>query len=128
MYFLPVIHKNTISISQGTLRFYKVLDNSLREVILMVLIAKLKFVHIYAGHGDVYIVHNTKKEFANGHTHIHNYNTAKYLAKLITHEQIPRDCKSIYLLESFIRLETNPKRIQRVQEQIKTLKKKKRRR
>ena len=93
----------------------------------MVRVAKIKFVEIYAGQGDVYVVYNTKKPFSDGHTHVKNFNTAKYLANLIVRQQIPRNCKSVYLLESFIRLETNPKRIHGTMQIIQKQTEKKRR-
>ena len=42
---------------------------------------KKKNFNIYnAGNG--YIIHNIKKEFSQGHTHINNFKTAKYLVDL----------------------------------------------
>lgn len=36
-----------------------------------------------------YIIHNTNKEFSQGHTHVRNYKTAVYLANLAVHNSMP---------------------------------------
>lgn len=36
-----------------------------------------------------YIVHNTAKEFQNGHTHLNSFKSAKYLIDLALHKSIP---------------------------------------
>ena len=61
-----------------------------------------------------FIVHNTDKEFKNGHTHINNFNTAKYIIKLSIHRSIPRHL-SIYLLYSLIRINTDKFYIEKIQ-------------
>ena len=38
---------------------------------------------------DGYIVHNTKKNFEEGHTHIHNYNKAKSIIDLAVRKKTP---------------------------------------
>lgn len=38
---------------------------------------------------DGYIVHNTAKEFKNGHTHLNGFDSAKYLIDLALHKSIP---------------------------------------
>lgn len=50
-----------------------------------------------------YIIHNTKKEFDYGHTHIKNFKTAKFLIDLSIHKSIPHHL-NLYLLESLIRI------------------------
>ena len=50
-----------------------------------------------------YIVHNSHKDFECGHTHIDNFNTAKYLVHLSIHKIVPKRI-SDYLLVSLIRL------------------------
>lgn len=50
-----------------------------------------------------YIVHNSEKSFKCGHTHIKDFNTAKYLVYLSVHKIIPKHL-SRYLLVSLIRL------------------------
>lgn len=49
------------------------------------------------------IVHNTRKEFEAGHTHIDSYKTAKYLIDLALHKSMPHHL-SRYLLISLIRI------------------------
>lgn len=53
--------------------------------------------------GDGFIVHNTNKEFKEGHTHIMNYNTAKHVIDLVSHKSLPHHL-SRYLLTSLVRL------------------------
>lgn len=36
-----------------------------------------------------YIVHNTDKEFVNGHTHLNGFESAKYVIDLALHKSIP---------------------------------------
>ena len=50
-----------------------------------------------------FIVHNTAKEFKDGHSHLKSFKTAKYLIKLCIHKSIPRHL-SKYLLVSLYRL------------------------
>lgn len=70
----------------------------------MVRVKKIKFLNIYAGPSNSYIVHNTRKAFSEGHTHVKNFKTAVYLAELTAYRQIPNNCRSSYLLTSLIRL------------------------
>ena len=72
----------------------------------MVRIYKYKSFNIYSNFNNSYIVHNTKKPFKNGHTHINNYNTAKFLIKLSIHKTIPNHL-SDYLIESLIRINSD---------------------
>lgn len=52
---------------------------------------------------DCYIIHNERKPFHAGHTHITNFDTAKYLVSLSLRKSIPHKM-SCYLLESLVRL------------------------
>lgn len=71
----------------------------------MVLLYKKREFRIY-GNNDEYIIHNSKKEFSDGHTHINNYKTAKWLIDLAIHKSIPNR-KKRYFLESLIRISTD---------------------
>lgn len=44
------------------------------------------------------------KEFEEGHTHINNFHTAKFIVDLAIHKSVPRKKISPYLLESLIRI------------------------
>ncbi len=68
----------------------------------MLLVYKKKNFKIFAADKG-YIIHNTKKPFQDGHTHINNYNTAKYLVDLSIHESMPHHLY-IYFLVSLRRL------------------------
>ena len=75
---------------------------------------------IYSEYG-VYIVHNTEKPFKEGHTHIHRFNTAKYIIKLAKKKELPKHL-SYYLWESLKRLSTDPcfiRKIECIQEEMK---------
>ncbi|MGL5329358.1 MAG: hypothetical protein ACRDD7_08820 [Peptostreptococcaceae bacterium] len=50
-----------------------------------------------------YIVHNTKKPFASGHTHLQSLDMAKIIINNVIHKKKPKT-SNIYLLESHIRL------------------------
>lgn len=56
-----------------------------------------------------YILYNKNKEFANGHTHLNNYHTAKWLMELYSNRKLPMDLKSEYLLTSLIRISNDEK-------------------
>ena len=61
--------------------------------------------YIYSNMHNGYIVHNTKKEFHNGHTHINNFSTAKYVAYLAMYKRLPKKKHlSLYLIDSVIRI------------------------
>lgn len=72
----------------------------------MVRIYKFKYYNIYSNHNNGFIVHNTMKDFQNGHTHLNNYNTAKYLIRLSYYHRIP-DHLSEYIIDSLIRISNN---------------------
>lgn len=63
--------------------------------------ARNEFAVVCVGRG--YIVINRKKQFDEGHTHIRNFNTAKYIADLAAYHRIPNHLP-IYLLVSLKRL------------------------
>ena len=78
----------------------------------MVRIKKMKYINIYSDRTGSYVVHNTKKEFSQGHTHINNFNTAKYIAYLVIYKKLPKNNHlSIYLIDSVIRLSNDHKYI-----------------
>lgn len=55
-----------------------------------------------------YIVHNTRLNFDQHHTHINNYNTCKFIIDLCIHKSTPRHL-SDYLLVSLLRLTDDKK-------------------
>lgn len=65
---------------------------------------------------DGYIVHNTSKNFNNGHTHINNYNTAKHILNMARHKSIPHKSIGNYLIDSLIRLSTDKGYIRKLKE------------
>ena len=73
----------------------------------MVRIYKKKWFNIYKGDDHAYIVHNTRKDFDIGHTHINNFNTAKYVLNMALYNLIPSKHLSSYLLNSIIRVSNN---------------------
>lgn len=65
----------------------------------------MRHFNIYSNMNGGYIVHNTKKEFQDGHTHINNFKTAKYIAYLALYKKMPKNNHlSDYLIESVIRI------------------------
>lgn len=53
--------------------------------------------------GNEYVVINRNKDFKNGHSHIKNFNTAKYIIDMVIHKRIPNHLP-IYLLISLLRI------------------------
>jgi predicted nucleic acid binding AN1-type Zn finger protein len=78
----------------------------------MVCLYKKKNFKIY-GENGAYIIHNTHKVFSEGHTHINNYHTAKWLIDLAIHRTIPNR-KSNYFLDSLIRISTDANYIEQL--------------
>lgn len=78
----------------------------------MVCVYKKKNYVIYSNK-EGFIIHNRNKEFQDGHSHIGNFNTAKYLIDLAIYSRIPnRD--STYFLESLIRISNDEDYIKRL--------------
>lgn len=68
----------------------------------LVTIYRKRYFNIYNA-GNSFIVHNTKMDFTDGHTHIKNFSTAKFIIELSLHKTIPKHL-SDYLIISLIRL------------------------
>ena len=71
----------------------------------------LNFKIYKVGHG--FIIHNTNKNFQNGHTHVQKYDTCMIMIKLIKHKALPRS-HSKYFLESLIRISDDNEYIKRI--------------
>ena len=61
-----------------------------------------------------FIVINKKKPFKEGHTHIENFKTAKYLIDMVIHQRMPYHLP-IYLLISLQRLSDDAHYIERIE-------------
>lgn len=72
----------------------------------MVRIFKQRYFNLYSSYVDDFIIHNTHKPFEEGHTHVSNYDTARYLIKLAYHHTVPKHL-SIYLIDSLIRISSD---------------------
>ncbi|MFZ5354250.1 MAG: hypothetical protein ACOZCL_16235 [Bacillota bacterium] len=59
-----------------------------------------------ANHG--FIVHNSDKNFSEGHTHVQKYDTCMVMIKLLKSKKPPKS-KSRYFLESLLRLSDDDK-------------------
>lgn len=84
----------------------------------MVQIYKRKNYCIYSSHkqSHAYIVHNKNKEFSNGHTHISNYNTAKFIINMAINKTIPKTKVNDYILLSIIRVSEDKEYIKKLEE------------
>lgn len=81
----------------------------------MVRVSKIKHFNIYSNKKGGYIIHNTRKPFEIGHTHLNNYNTAKYITHLALYKKIPKNNHlSIYLIDSLIRISDDVKYINKM--------------
>lgn len=63
---------------------------------------------MYQSADDGFIVHNTKKDFEDGHTHLKSFNQAKYLIDMVRWKRVPHHL-SEYLLRSLIRISDDEK-------------------
>ena len=70
----------------------------------MVRVYRKRQFSIYSDLNGNYIIHNTNKEFSEGHTHIKNYHTAKFITNLAFHKSIPKKKLNKYLYDSLIRI------------------------
>ncbi len=66
-----------------------------------------------------YIVHNMKKHFDFGHTHLTKYKSAKSLIFLARFKKMPRKAGA-YFLESLIRVSTDYEYINKLTSELKT--------
>lgn len=80
----------------------------------MVRIYRKENFNIYSDHNGSYIIHNTKKEFSSGHTHLNNYHTAKFIIDLAIHKTLPVKNISDYLIDSLIRISTDYRYIEKL--------------
>lgn len=76
-----------------------------------------KTYNIYRENPHAYIVHNTKKQFKYGHTHVSNYNTAKMIIHLSLNKIIPTHLNK-YLIESVIRISVDKTYINQLKEML----------
>ena len=70
-----------------------------------------------------YIVYNTDKEFEKGHTHLKSFKASKTAIDLVLNSKIPRST-NFYYLESLIRLSSDKKYIEKINELIEVRKQK----
>lgn len=66
----------------------------------MNVVYRKKNFNIYSA-GDGYIIHNTRCEFSQSHTHINNFKTAKYLVDLAIHRSIPHHLHHYFLVSLY---------------------------
>ena len=83
----------------------------------MTVIYKKKNFKIYDA-GNSYIIHNTKLNFVDHHTHIKNFHTCKYIIDLCIHKTVPYHL-SDYLLVSIIRLSNDKEYISKIESKMK---------
>ena len=76
---------------------------------------KKNFIIIKVQNG--YIVHNTEKNFEDGHTHLKSFKASKTAIDLVLNGKIPRST-NFYYLESLIRLSKDTKYINKIKELI----------
>ena len=62
------------------------------------------FIILQKGTRSSYILYNKHKSFNEGHTHISNYGGVRWLMKLYSKRIVPQKMKSMYLIESLIRI------------------------
>ena len=81
----------------------------------MVRVGKVKYIYIYSNGDNRFVVHNTRKEFQKGHTHVNSFKTAEYLALLAVHKSVPKKHRlPNYLRDSLIRISEDEKYIEKV--------------
>ena len=75
---------------------------------------------IYSDYNGSFIAHNTKHKFIDWekkhHTHINNFNTAKYIINLAMYSSLPEKKVSNYILDSIIRISDDKEYIKKLEE------------
>lgn len=84
----------------------------------LITIYRRRHFNIYNAGNNQFIVHNTKLEFSNGHTHIRSFSTAKFIIQLSLHKSIPKHLSN-YLLISLIRINNDEDYIDKLNEMLK---------
>lgn len=87
----------------------------------MNIIYSKKHFNLYKVGRNSFIIHNINKEFKYGHTHINNYNTAKWIINLAFHKTMPKRANK-YILNSLIRVSKDNAYIRSLENEIKNLK------
>jgi hypothetical protein len=84
----------------------------------MVKALKIKHMNIYTDFKDnAYVIHNTRHDFNDAHTHIKNLSTAKYIAHLAVYKKLPKKGHlSEYLIISLIRISDDNNYIRQLNE------------
>ena len=65
-----------------------------------------------------FIVHNTKKRFREGHTHVYNFHKAKSLIDLAINMKVPQKADK-WEIESLVRISKNVEYIEKLKKEIK---------
>lgn len=92
----------------------------------MHVISTMKYYNIYSDGNNHFIVHNMRKNFSDGHTHIDNFKTAKYITYLALYKKLPKNHHlSVYLIQSLIRISTDKEYIDELNEFMNEMKNKK---
>ena len=81
----------------------------------LVRVFKMHYFNLYSNFDNGYIIHNTHKPFESGHTHLNNFDTAKYIIKLAYYHSVPKHL-SIYLIDSLIRISSDEGYIKQLNE------------
>ena len=89
----------------------------------MVRVYRDKNFNVYAGDDDTYVIHNMRKEFKNGHTHVRKFKTCKFIIDLAKHKSIPRT-SSTRIIDSIIRISDDETYITKLMNYKKNKKKK----
>ena len=82
----------------------------------MVIVYRKHHYYIYSDKKE-FIVHNSKKPFHEGHTHINNFNTAKYLVSMSYASKVPYHASN-YIYTSLIRISTDKDYIKKLKEKL----------
>ena len=84
----------------------------------MNIIYSKKHFNLYKVGRNSFIIHNINKEFKYGHTHINNYNTAKFLINLALYKTVPDKNMSKYLYQSLIRISSDQTYINKIRKRM----------
>ncbi len=72
---------------------------------------------VHSGKKKGYILYNTKKQFEQGHTHLHGFSISKTILSNVKYRKIPKT-HDLYLLKSHIRVSDDDNYIRKIEQLI----------
>ena len=76
--------------------------------------------NVYRTH-DGFVIHNVRKKFSKGHSHLKSFNSCKDIIDIVINKTLPQDL-DLYRMESLARVSDDDEYCERVRQLIRTKK------